>query len=709
MKKSLFVSAALTLSLTFSNLPFQDSQQSVEAASFNKVNYGQDVIYQIMTDRFSDGNTSNNPTGNLFSGDCSNLRKYCGGDWQGIINKINDGYLTNMGVTALWISQPVENVYSVLNDAAGTTAYHGYWGRDFKKTNPYFGSMTDFQNLINTAHAKGIKVIIDFAPNHTSPASEDTPSYMENGKLYDNGTLVGGYTNDTKGLFHHNKGTNFSSIEDGIYRNLYDLADFNHQNPTVDTYFKNAIKQWLNMGIDGIRVDAVKHMPFGWQKTFMETINTHQPVFTFGEWFLGENEVDQNYYDFANKYGMSLLDFRYGQELRQVLRNNSDNWYGFDSMITETQTKYEQPIDQVTFLDNHDMDRFHTSGADTKKTDLALTVMLTSRGVPNIYYGTEQYMTGNGDPNNRGKMTSFNQTTKAYQIIKKLSTLRKTNQALGFGKTKQRWINNDVYVYERQFGNDVVLVAVNKSTSTSYNVSGAATSLPAGTYTDQLTGLLTGSSITVSGGTIAAFDLSPGEAAVYAHNGSSSTPVIGGIGPVMAKPSNTLTISGDAFGTSTGSVKIGTVNASVQSWSNDEIKVTVPAVAAGSYQVTVTNSSGTVSTGYGPIDILSGSQSSVRFLINNAYTSNGQSVYVVGNTEELGNWNAAKAVGPFYNQIIAAYPTWYYDISVPAGTALEFKFIKKDSAGNVVWESGTNHTFTTPSSGPGTTINNWQN
>ncbi len=146
MKKSLFVSAALSLSLTFSNLPFQDSPPTVEAASFNKVNYGQDVIYQIMTDRFSDGNTSNNPTGNLFSGDCSNLRKYCGGDWQGIINKINDGYLTNMGVTALWISQPVENVYSVLNDAAGTTAYHGYWGRDFKKTNPYFGSMTDFQN-----------------------------------------------------------------------------------------------------------------------------------------------------------------------------------------------------------------------------------------------------------------------------------------------------------------------------------------------------------------------------------------------------------------------------------------------------------------------------------------------------------------------------------------------------------------------------------
>ncbi|WP_231868366.1 IPT/TIG domain-containing protein [Fictibacillus phosphorivorans] len=111
---------------------------------------------------------------------------------------------------------------------------------------------------------------------------------------------------------------------------------------------------------------------------------------------------------------------------------------------------------------------------------------------------------------------------------------------------------------------------------------------------------------------------------------------MGQVGPVQAKPGNTLTINGDAFGSATGSVKIGTANAAVQFWSNDEIKVTVPAATAGSYQVTVTNSSGTASAGYGPIDLLSGSQSSVRFLINNAYTSP-----AVGNTEELGNWNTA--------------------------------------------------------------------
>ncbi|MDR0138937.1 alpha-amylase family glycosyl hydrolase [Metabacillus idriensis] len=707
LKKAMSLTVAFVLILSLYG-PFADN--NANASTDNKVNYSNDVIYQIMTDRFSDGNTNNNPTGSLFSADCSNLRKYCGGDWQGIINKLNDGYFTDMGITALWISQPVENVYTVLNDASGTTSYHGYWARDFKKTNPFYGTMQEFQNLINTAHQKGIKVIIDFAPNHTSPASEDTPSYMENGKLYDNGTLVGGYTNDTKDLFHHNGGTNFSSIEDGIYRNLYDLADFNHQNPTVDKYLKDSVKLWLDMGIDGIRVDAVKHMPFGWQKTFMETIYSYKPVFTFGEWFLGENEVDQNYYNFANSTGMSLLDFRFGQKLRQVLRNGSDNWYGFNSMIAESEAKYEQAADQVTFLDNHDMDRFHFDGADVKNTDLALAVMLTSRGVPNVYYGTEQYMTGNGDPNNRKKQTSFNKTTKAYQIISKLAALRKSNQALGYGKTKERWINNDVYIYERTFGKDTVLVAVNKSKTAAYNISNLSTALPAGTYSDQLTSLLNGNSLSVgSGGAVSAFDLSPGEAGVYSSNGTAAAPAIGQIGPVMAVPGSTITISGESFGSTAGTVKFGTVNASVLSWSNTEIKAQVPVLTGGDYQVSVAASGGTASNTYGPVEVLSGKQSSARFIVNNASTNPGQSIYIVGNVSELGNWDASKAAGPMYNQVITKYPAWYYDVSVPAGRNIEFKFIKKDASGNVVWESGANHVYTTPSSGPGTSISNFQN
>jgi len=705
--KSLLAITILFTSLFFPAI-YQVGAFGPEVA--NDVNFSSDIIYQIMTDRFYDGDVTNNPTGNLFSSDKSNLKKYLGGDWQGIIDKINDGYLTNMGVTALWISQPVENVYAVMNDASGTTSYHGYWARDFKKTNPFFGSMADFDLLISTAHANGLKVIIDFAPNHTSPAMETDSTYMENGRLYDNGTYINGYSDDTNNIFHHNGGTNFSTIEDGIYRNLFDLADFNHQNPFIDQYLKDAIKLWLDKGIDGIRVDAVKHMPLGWQKAFMDTIYDYRPVFTFGEWFLSEGEVDSANHYFANESGMSLLDFQFAQKLRQVLRNGTDDWYGFNQMIQDTATAYDEVIDQVTFIDNHDMDRFNYVGANSRNVDIALAVTLTSRGVPNIYYGTEQYMDGNGDPNNRKFMTSFNQTTTAYKVIQKLSALRKTNPALAYGDTEERWINSNVYIYERQYGKDVVVVAVNRSTANSYNITGLYTALPQGTYADILGGILTGNSISVSSnGAVTPFDLGPGEVGVWEYKINESSPLIGHVGPMVGQVDQTVTIDGEGFGTASGSVKFNSSSATVVSWSDNQIKVKVPSVAAGKYNITVVKSGGTISNVYDKFEVVSGDQASVRFMVNNAYTSSGQNVYLVGNVYELGNWDPSKAVGPFYNQVIAQYPTWYFDVSVPEGKTIEFKFIKKDGSGNVIWEGGLNHQSTTPINSTGTVIVNWQN
>ena len=147
----------------------------------NSASFSTDTIYQIVTDRFFDGDSSNNPTGDIF--DITNPRKYHGGDWKGITQKINDGYLTGMGITAIWISSPVENI-TTIDPSNGSASYHGYWGRDFFKTNAYFVSISDFTELINTAHANNIKVIIDFAPNHTSTAELGDTVFPEDGRLY---------------------------------------------------------------------------------------------------------------------------------------------------------------------------------------------------------------------------------------------------------------------------------------------------------------------------------------------------------------------------------------------------------------------------------------------------------------------------------------------------------------------------------------------
>lgn len=679
----------------------------------NKQNFSTDVIYQIVTDRLVDGNSNNNPTGSAFSSDCSQKKLYCGGDWRGIQNKIEDGYFTGMGITALWISQPVENITAIINySGTNSTSYHGYWARDFKRPNLAYGTFTDFQNLIAAAHAKNIKVIIDFAPNHTSPASQSDETFAENGRLYDNGTLLSGYTNDPNGYFNHYGGTNFSSLEDGIYRNLFDLADVNLHKTSNDTYMKNAIKMWLDLGIDGIRWDAVKHMPFGWQKNIMSYINGYKPVFSFGEWFLGENEVDPANHYFANRSGMSLLDFEFGQKVRQVFKSNSHDMTSLHQMITDTGSRYNHVNDQVTFIDNHDMDRFHVSTASKRKLEQALAFALTSRGVPAIYYGTEQYMTGVGDPDNRAKMTSFSTTTNAYKMVAKLAPLRKSNPAVAYGTTMERWLSSNVYIYERKFGSNVAVVAINRDLANATNITGFYTALPGGSYTDVLSGLgFNGNNITVaSNGAVSDFSLAAGAIAVWQYTTSITTPTVAHVGPTMTRPGSTVTIDGRGFGSTAGTVYFGSTAVSgtgIVSWENTQIKVKVPSIAAGMHGVSIKTSSSVTSNTISNIEVLTAPQVTVRFVVNNAYTSVGENVYLTGDKFELTNWSASAPLGPLFNQVVYQYPSWYTDVNVPASSTISFKFIKK-SAGGTVWEGGSNHTFTTPASGTATVVVNWQ-
>ncbi|TFW23020.1 alpha-amylase [Massilia arenosa] len=691
----------------------QTALASPDTSVSNKQGFNTDVIYQIVTDRLKDGNTANNPTGSAFSSGCTQRKLYCGGDWAGITAKINDGYLTGMGITAIWISQPVENITAVLNySGTNSTAYHGYWARDFKKPNLAFGTLTDFTNLVNAAHAKGIKVIIDFAPNHTSPASQSDSTFGENGKLYDNGSLMASYSSDPNGYFHHNGGTDFSTLESGIYRNLFDLADLNHNKTQIDAYFKAAIKVWLDLGIDGIRFDAVKHMPFGWQKNLMAYIHGYKPVFSFGEWFLGVGEVDPANHYFANRSGMSFLDFQFAQKVRQVFKDGSADMTALNQMISDTSTQYNQVNDQVTFIDNHDMARFQAAGVSGRKLEQAVAFTLTSRGVPAIYYGTEQYMQGTGDPDNRAMMTSFSTTTTAYKLIKALAPLRKSNPAIAYGSTVQRWVNSDVLIFERQFGTNVAVVAINRNLSVAQPISGFFAALPAGTYTDVLAGLgLGGNSITVnSSGAVSNFTLAAGAVAVWQYAAPITTPRVGHVGPAMSYPGKTITIDGRGFGATKGTVMFGATavtGANILSWEDTQVKVLVPSVAAGMYGVSVKNASAVASNVINNIEILSGPQVAVRFVVNNATTVSGENVFLTGDKWELTNWSATAPLGPMFNQVMYQYPSWYTDVSVPAGATISYKFLKK-SSNPTVWEGGSNHTFVAPASGTATVNVNWQ-
>src|SRR5258708_18485934 len=190
-----------------------------------------------------------------------------------------------------------------------------------------------------------------------------------------------------------------------------------------------------------------------------------------------------------------------------------------------------------------------------------------SRGMRVILYGDEQYLhndTNSGNtPSDPVGMSSSNASTTAYQLINKLATLRQNNDGLGYGAWQQRWLNSDVYIYERKFFNDVVLVAINKNDSTGYAISGLYTALPAGTYSDYLSGLLGGSSLTVttgSGGNNPAnnFTLPAHTVAVWQSVGTPTAPEAGSLGPSVGQSGMKVTIAGKGFGASTGQLLVCT-------------------------------------------------------------------------------------------------------------------------------------------------------
>jgi glycosidase len=691
------------------------AQASPDTSVNNKQGFNTDVIYQIVTDRFFDGDATNNPAGSAFSAGCTQKKLYCGGDWKGIQAKIASGYLTGMGITAIWISPTVDNITTLINyDGVDNTAYHGYWARDFKKPNLRFGSMTDFSNMIAAAHAANIKVIIDFAPNHSSPTTVDG----EDGALYDNGLLLGSYNNDPNGIFHHNGGTKFENLESGTYKNLYDLADINQNNSSIDLYLKAAIKVWLDLGIDGIRYDAVKHMPFGWQKSLMSYVDGYKPVFSFGEWSEGTGESDPANHYFANRSGMSVLDFEFARMVNQVFGDGSADMNALNAMITSTGANYATVNDQVTFIDNHDMPRFQTAGANHRKLEQALAFTLTSRGVPAVYYGTEQYMTGTGDPDNRSMMSSFSTTSTAYKLIARLAPLRKSNPAIAYGSTTQRWVNSNVYIYERKLesftigGANAALIAINRDLVNATNITGLVTSLPPGTYTDVLSGLgLNGNSIVVgANGAVSNFTLAPGAIAVWQAI-STTWPVVTHIGPLLGKAGNTVTLDGRNFGATKGSMFFGSTQlsgATITSWEDTQIKFTVPALTAGMYPIQIHTYPGASSPNYGTsFELLSGPQVTVRFVVKNAFTAPGENISLSGDNFEMTNWSDATPLGPLFNQVEYQYPDWYTDVNVPANTTINFKFIRK-GPGMPAWEGGSNHSFISPASGTATVIVNWQ-
>ena len=694
---------------------------AVFASMLHAQDFKKQVIYEIITDRFVNGDPSNdNPSqsSGLFDATQTNWQAYWGGDLAGIQSKMT--YLKGLGVTAIWVSPPVngDNLNTYGTASAPMAGYHGYWARDFQQVEEHFGDATNswaaFDSMVTAAHSNGIKVIADVAANHSNP--QDAGEY---GSLYNNGTFIAAYNNDPNGFFHHSG--NISNYQDRYqvqYLTLENLADLNQENSTVDSYLKSAFTQLQSHHVDGFRLDAVKHVTWGWEYSMANTVFTNAPSFFFGEWAM-TNTSDGLYHDaykFANKSGVNLLDFPLNTAIRDVFAN--DNAFSeIDSTLGQENSNYTWQNDQVTFIDSQDLSRFLSVNNSQNRLNEALAFQLTTRGIPVIYYGDEQYLhndtSGGNDPYNRPQMVNFSTTTTAYTAIQQLSALRQTNDAIAYGTSKQRYLSSDVYIYERQFYNNVVLVAINKNNSTSASISGLYTALPAGTYKDYMGGLMSGQPLTVMAGSnsndpAGSLTLPPNSVSVWQIAGGEPGPSVGSIGPTVGQPGMNVTIAGDSFGANQGSVTINGVAATIQTWSNTSITFRVPAVANGVYQAQVKNSAGAAANTI-QFTVLTAKLIPVTFTVNNAPATNtGDFIFLTGNTVELGQWGTTfdTAVGPMLDP---NYPNWFLNAAMPAGQTIQFKFVKIAANGTVTYEGGSNHTYTVPTSGVGTVNVTWQN
>jgi glycosidase len=691
---------------------------ALQAQDFKK-----QVIYQVVTDRFYDGDTTNdNPAKSpgLFDGTHTNWQAYWGGDFAGIQHQLS--YIKGMGATAIWISPPVNNENLSTNPSGVSAAYHGYWSRDFMQMEEHFGDNTNsfaaFDSLVTTLHANGMKVIVDEANNHSSPDGSG-----EFGSLYNNGSFMGAANNDPNGYFHHNTGSmDYSDRYQLQYYELEGLADLNQESMTIDAYLKAAAAQLQSHHVDAFRLDAVKDVTWGWQYSFANAVFNTAPSFLFGEWDQSDasDPLYPDSYKFANKSGISLLDFPLNTAIRNVFAY--DNGFSdIDDTIQMESGDFMYPNDLVTFFDSQDESRFLTLNNDQNRLQEAMAFLLTGRGIPIIFYGDEQYLFNstpgtNGepgtDPYNRLWMASYSTTTSAYKLIAALAALRQANDAVGYGTWKQRWINNDVYIYERQFFGDVVLVAINKNDTAAYPISGLQTALPAGSYSDYLSGLQNGSGLTVSAGSggnnpASNFTVAAHSVSVWQYQVNATAPEVGSIEPHVGQPGMTVTVSGDGFGSSRGSVFVGSSTAAIQSWTNSAVSFAVPAVTGGDYQVQLKSSSGSAANTIA-FTVLTAKLVPVTFTVNNASpTSTGDYIFLTGNSVELGSWGTTfqTAVGPMLDP---NYPNWFLNAAMPGGQTIQFKFVKIAEDGTVTWENGPNHTYNVPTSGTGTVNVSWQ-
>jgi len=444
-----------------------------------------DVMYLIMIDRFADGDPSNNdPPQSRGIYDRKNKFYYHGGDLQGVINRLP--YLKELGVTAIWLTPWYDN-YDRLNqielkDDKPSTGFHGYNPQDFYAVDEHFGTHAKVRELVEAAHESGIKIIQDQVMNHTGPYHpwvEDPPT-----PTWFNGTKDRHLKNSFQTWSLHDPRAVASLKRETMEGWFLDfLPDLNQHDPQVSRYLIQNTLWWIGTtGLDGIRMDTWQYVPNSfWQDWTAALKREFRNFRVVGEVKDGD-VVHTSFFqggrvrfDRIDSGLDSLLDFPLFYPIRHAFAEGKPV-----DEIPKTLAKdylYTNPDILVTLLGGHDDGRFMSEkGATIAGLKLANAFVLTTRGVPQLYYGDELAMEGEDEPTTRGdfpggfpgdKRNAFTAAGRTkdeqelFEYIKRLTTLRRELEPLRTGRLVNLYVSEQQYAYARSTENAAVVVMIN--------------------------------------------------------------------------------------------------------------------------------------------------------------------------------------------------------------------------------------------------------
>jgi glycosidase len=352
-----------------------------------------DVLYLIMTDRFAEGNPAK-PQSDV---DRSSPHAWHGGDFAGIEQHLD--YLHDLGVTAVWTTP-------VASNAAMKNSYHGYAATDLYAVDPHFGTLADSRHLSDALHARGMKLVIDMVPNHLGvnhPWVLDSPTPDWFHGTFAQHRLT--QTNFQELVDPHAPRQAWSAVTEGWFTNA--MPDLNQENPLVSQYLIQNALWWIETAnLDGIRLDTFPFVGRAFWHDFHAALHTAYPhLTTVGEVFNGDPEVTSFFAGGEAHRGIDTgldtpFDFPVYFTLRSVLIH--DKPMTDLAKVLRQDSLYPHPERLVPFIGNHDTERFLTEAdGSIPKLKLALGLVTTLRGMPQIYSGDEIAMDGHRDPDNR--------------------------------------------------------------------------------------------------------------------------------------------------------------------------------------------------------------------------------------------------------------------------------------------------------------------